>query len=212
MRRDKVQVYRGVEKGTAGWGVRVVGEGASLADLLEVWEPLSDDPEAVKIYAGGSSSCKGCIHNCCNSAYVIPDLISFKAICRKTGFSTAEALENCFDPASMEAGMLRWRYGPCLFLEHRLCQVYEERSLICRFYLCTDLLGDTEELVYSIVAAGMAALYIWLERQDITVSGKGLTGYDRTMLEVIDNYRSHPGTREFLSAGSYGDIDLRAFI
>ena len=69
----------------------MVDDEATLADLLEVWEPLSDDPGVGKKYASGSDSCQGCINNCCNSAFVIPDLIAFKAISRETGLSPGES-------------------------------------------------------------------------------------------------------------------------
>ena len=86
------------------------------------------------------------------------------------------------------------------------------RSLICRFYLCTKMLGETEQLVYSVVTAGMTALYLWLEEQGLLNSvGAGLTGYDRALLNLINEYRTHPGTMEFLKASGYHDIKLRAF-
>lgn len=208
----RVEVYKETENGTLGLGVRVLDDEATVADLLEVWEPLSDDPAVPKEYAAGSDSCKGCINNCCNSAFVIPDLIAFKAICRETGLLPGESLEKWFDPDSRDAGILRWRYGPCVFLQDRLCTIYKERSLICRFYLCTKMLGETEQLVYSVVTAGMTALYLWLEEQGLLTSvGAGLTGYDRALLNLINEYRTHPGTMEFLKAGGYHDIKLRAF-
>jgi len=190
----------------------VVDEDATLADLLEVWEPLSDEPGVGRKYAPGSDSCRGCVNNCCNSAFVIPDLISFKAICRDQGVSPAEALQAHFDGESLQAGILRWKYGPCVFLRDRLCSVYRYRSLICRFYLCTNILGETEELIYSVVTAGIAALYTWMEERGLLAPArKGLTGYDQTMLDLIDRYRNHPGTREFLQAGSFSEVLLRAF-
>lgn len=208
----RVEVYKETENGTLGLGVRVVDEEATLADLLEVWEPLSDDPEVSKQYASGSESCKGCVNNCCNSAFVIPDLIAFKAICRETGLSPEDSLERWFDPESRSAGILRWRYGPCIFLQDRICSIYRQRSLICRFYLCTNILGETEELIYSVVTAGITALYLWLgERGLLNSAGTGLTGYDQVLLDLINRYRDHPGTREFLKASGYREVLLRAF-
>jgi Fe-S-cluster containining protein len=208
----KVEVYKETENGTLGLGVRVVDDEATVADLLGVWEPLSDDPGVRKQYASGSDSCKGCVNNCCNSAFVIPDLIAFMAICREMDLSPEESLRRWFDPGSREAGILRWRYGPCVFLTDRLCTIYRQRSLICRFYLCTNMLGETEQLIYSVVTAGIAALYLWLEERGLlTSAGKGLTGYDQALLKLIREYRDHPGTMEFLKAGGYHDVMLRAF-
>lgn len=190
----------------------MVNDNATLADLLRVWEPLSDSPEVDKAYASGSDSCKGCLNNCCNSAFVIPDLICFKAICAETGLSSAELLKQWFDQPSIQAGILRFRYGPCAFLKDRLCQIYPQRSLICRFYLCTDLLGETEELIYSVAITGIAALYHCLEEEGVLIAGSGLTGYDRSMLKLIDGYRKHPGLQEFLKADSYRQVRLVPFL
>jgi len=46
----RVEVYKDYENGTLGLGVRVVDDEATVADLLEVWEPLSDDPGVSKRY------------------------------------------------------------------------------------------------------------------------------------------------------------------
>ncbi|NLV17560.1 MAG: YkgJ family cysteine cluster protein [Syntrophomonadaceae bacterium] len=189
-----------------------MNDNATLADLLRVWEPLSDSPEVAKKYASGSDSCKGCLNNCCNSAFVIPDMICFKAICAETGLSSAESLVRWFDQASLHAGILRLRYGPCVFLNDRLCQIYPQRSLICRFYLCTDLLGETEEMIYSVVITGIAALYHFLEQEGLLMAGTGLTGYDRSMLKLIDEYRQHPGMQEFLTADSYHQVSLMPYL
>ena len=121
----KVEVYKETENGTLGLGVRVVDDEATVADLLEVWEPLSDDPGVRKQYASGSDSCKGCVNNCCNSAFVIPDLIVY-GHCREMDLSPEESLRRWFDPESREAGILRWRYGPCVFLTDR--RLYRQRS------------------------------------------------------------------------------------
>lgn len=208
----RVEVYKDYENGTLGLGVRVVDDEATVADLLEVWEPLSDDPGVSKRYDSGRGSCRGCVNNCCNSAFVIPDLIAFKALCRETGVSAEESLERWFDPESRDAGILRWRYGPCIFLKERLCSIYRQRSLICRFYLCTNMLGETEQMIYSVVTAGISALYVWLEERGlITQVDRGLTGFDLALLDLVKEYRDHPGTMEFLKADGYHEVMLKAF-
>jgi len=47
----KVSVYKDYENGRLGLGVKVVAEKATLADLLEAWEPLADDDSVFKQYA-----------------------------------------------------------------------------------------------------------------------------------------------------------------
>ena len=126
--------------------------------------------------------------------------------------SPEESLRRWFDPESLAVGILRWKYGPCVFLRDRLCAIYRERSLICRFYLCTNILGETEEMIYSVVTAGIAALYLRLEEKGLlTFRGAGLTGYDQALLDLIQRYRDHPGTMEFKKADSYHEVMLRAF-
>ncbi|MGE5418186.1 MAG: YkgJ family cysteine cluster protein [Acidobacteriota bacterium] len=209
---DKILVYKEKEHGKLGLGVKVVDRTATLSELLKAWEPLADDPQVVKKYATEDGACKGCFNNCCNSAFVIPDLVSFKAMCRETGQTPEEFMESALDHSWGAKGIPRLRYSPCLFLRDRVCSIYPARSLICRFYLCTELLGDTEELVYSVVTSGISATFIYLENEGLIKSGKGLTGFDSSLLELVAKRRDHPGTQQFIQADSYDEILLEPFL
>ncbi|MGE5404244.1 MAG: YkgJ family cysteine cluster protein [Candidatus Saccharibacteria bacterium] len=209
---DKIQVYKEKEDGKLGLGVKVVDGTATLSELLKAWEPLADDPLVVKKYATEEGACKGCYNNCCNAAFVIPDLVSFKAMCRETGQTPEQFLESALDRSSLAKGIPRLRFSPCLFLRDRICSIYPARSLICRFYLCTELLGDTEELVYSIVTSGISATFIYLENEGLIKSGQGLTGFDTSLLELVEKRREHLGTLQFLKAESYDEIRLELFL
>lgn len=186
---------------------------ATLADLLQVWEPLADDPGIAKKYATENGFCKGCRNNCCNEAFVVPDLISFKAMCRLTGKTPQEFLDWACEPEWIKKGIPRLRSRPCLFLIDHKCTVYPVRSLICRFYLCSDIVGETEELIYSAVTAGMSATFCWLQEQGLLhQSTRGLTSYDRSLLELVESYRRSPAALQFLEASSYQDVALKHFI
>lgn len=109
-------------------------------------------------------------------------------------------------------GIPRLKFSPCLFLNERICSIYPARSLICRFYLCIELLGDTEELVYSIVTSGITSTFIYLHNEGLINSGQGLTGFDMTLLDLVKKWRDHPGTAQFLNAETYDDIILEPFL
>jgi hypothetical protein len=210
---QKLKVYKTMEHGKLGLGVKVVDEEATLADLLAAWEPLADDPGVNKIYSNQEGACRGCINNCCNSAYVIPDLIAFRAMCRVCGCTPGQFLDRYFHPQALKIGIPRIKSGPCTFLQERICSIYSERSLICRFYLCASLLGETEELVYSIATTGIAALYLWLENESLlNASPSGMTSFERMLLDTISQYREHPGTQAFLQARGYHEILLQPFL
>ncbi|MGE5397332.1 MAG: YkgJ family cysteine cluster protein [Chitinophagales bacterium] len=180
--------------------------------MLNLWEPLANDSLYDKKYAGDSGVCKGCINNCCNAAFVIPDLISFKALCQATTGSPERFLESFVEPDRLLAGIPRVKSNPCIFLKQQVCTVYEARCLICRFYLCTDIEGETEQLIYSVVTAGIAATIIWLEKMGfVKPLSSAKTGFDRALVDLINSYRDHPGTAEFLQASSYKDIKLHHF-
>ncbi|MGE5372629.1 MAG: YkgJ family cysteine cluster protein [Solirubrobacterales bacterium] len=208
----KVRVYIAAEDGKLGLGVEVADKAASLGDLLEAWEPLASDSRLEKMYAGEDGACKGCVNNCCNAAFVIPDLISFKALCQATAGSPREFLANHFEPVWLANGLARLKTGPCTFLNDRVCTVYPVRSLICRFYLCSHILGDTEELVYAIVTSGVTATIRYLEQEGLLTGRRGLTGYDRALIELIESAGDWPGTEAFLNAETYYDIPLKHFL
>lgn len=211
---SKVEVYQTVENGIVKLGVLINDPAASVDDLLEAWQPLCDDEQIYKTYgADNHSVCRGCATNCCNTAYVIPDLISFKRMAAWLGQNERSFVEGWFQPDKREVGLLRMKPDPCIFLQERVCSIYPVRSLICRFYLCTPLLGDTEQLIYSIAWSGAAATQIYARQQGYlpTQPESGSTSFDRLFMEMLKEYSGHPGIELFMSADDYKDIPLSVF-
>lgn len=211
---SKVEVYQTVENGIVKLGVQINDPAASVEDLLEAWQPLCDDEQIYKTYgADNHSACRGCTTNCCSTAYVIPDLISFKRMAVWLGQNERSFAEGWFQPDKRELGLLRMKPDPCIFLQERVCSIYPVRSLICRFYLCTPLLGDTEQLIYSIAWSGAAATQAYARQQGYLPAqpGSGSTSFDRLFMEMLKEYSGHPGIELFMAANDYKDIPLSVF-
>lgn len=211
---SKLEVYQALDNGKVKLGLRIHDQSANLLDLLEAWQPLCDDTAIFKAYGDKQhSACRGCLTNCCNTAYVIPDLISFKRMAEWVGQSEFEFIRGWFQPEKLALGLLRMKPDPCIFLQDRVCTVYPVRSLICRFYLCTPLTGETEQLIYSIAWSGAAATQIYAEQNGYLpppIKG-GYTSFDRLFVEMLAAYRQHPGVESFLSASDYREIPLQLF-
>jgi len=211
---NQVEVYNAMENGTLGVGIRINGP-ATVQDLLDVWQPLCDDQSLFKQYATGNYAlCKGCQLNCCSTAYVIPDFISFQKMAAFLGLDNTDFIAGYFHREKLNAGILRLQPNPCLFLQNNICTIYPIRSLICRFYLCSHLLGDTEELIYKIAWAGAAATQIYAENKGlITGLGTGgLSSFDRLFLGLLEEYRGSEAVQSFLQASDYKDIPLQLFL
>jgi len=211
---DQLEVYNAVENGKLGIGIRVNGP-ASIQDLLDVWQPLCDDQSLFKQYAEGNYAlCKGCQLNCCSTAYVIPDLISFRKMAVSLGVDEADFVSGYFQREKLKIGLLRLQPNPCIFLKNNICTIYAVRSLICRFYICSQLLGDTEELIYKIAWTGSAATQVYAERQGlIPAIGTGeLSSFDRLFIRLLEEYRDSAAVQSFLQAGDYRDIPLQLFL
>ncbi len=209
----KIEVYNAVENGTLGVGVRVK-KTASVQDLLDAWQPLCDDQSLFKQYAAGNYAlCKGCQLNCCSTAYVIPDLISFKKMAAHLNLDWVAFLSKYFQQEKLSVGLLRLKPNPCIFLKNNICSVYPVRSLICRFYLCSHLLGDTEQLLYRIAWSGAAATQIIAEESGlINRRDLGCTSFDLLFIRLLEEYRGDKGVESFLKADNYADISLKHFL
>lgn len=211
----KIEVYQTVEDGIVKLGARVNDPEANVADLLEAWQPLCDDESIYKIYGHNHySACKGCPNNCCDTAYVIPDLISFRNMAAQLQVTEPEFIQDCFDQDKWALGLLKIKSNPCIFLQERLCTIYPLRSLICRFYICSDLTWDTEQLIYTIAWSGAAATQIYAQQQGYLPEPApgGYTSFDRVFVDLVEAYRELPGVKAFLTAGSYEDVPLRHFL
>lgn len=212
---SKIEVYQSQENGKIVMGVKVLDKTASLQDLLDVWQPLCDDTLIHKEYAPGFHDvCKGCSVNCCDTAYVIPDIIAFKRISGLLGIEHGEFISNYFQQEKLAAGLLRLEPNPCIFLKHKICSIYEVRSLICRFYICTPLQGETEELIYKISWAGAAATQLYAEKQGLIARNQNasLSSFDLLFYNLLNDYRNTDMVQAFLQANDYADIPLALFL
>ncbi len=209
---NPVEVYAGIENGQAGLGVKLNGP-ATVQDLLDAWQPLCDDQSLFKQYAlDNHALCKGCQLNCCNTAYVIPDLVSFRKMAELLDLNPAEFISQYFQGEKLQVGLLRLVPEPCIFLRDNICSIYPVRSLICRFYLCTPLLGATEQLIYKIAWSGAAATQIFAAQLGlVTEQRSGASSFDRLFLGLLDEYRDSSGVQCFLEARNYDEISLQHF-
>lgn len=207
-----VEVYTGIEKGRPGLGIIINGP-ATVQDLLDAWQPLCDDQTLFKQYAlGNYSLCKGCQINCCNTAYVIPDLVSFRKMAEMLDLDYAEFINRYFQAEKLGVGLLRLVPEPCIFLQDNICSIYPVRSLICRLYLCTPLLGETEQLIYKVAWSGAAATQVLAARLGLVPEQRsGASSFDRLFLGLLDEYRDSKGVQSFLEARDYNDISLEYF-
>lgn len=211
----KIEVYQGEESGTLGIGIKLVDKSANLEDLLSAWQPLCDDLDIYRPYGNGNNSpCKGCTINCCNTAYVIPDLIAFKKMANHLELSHEEFINKYFQREKIQHGLLRLKPEPCIFLNNNICTIYSVRSLICRFYLCSQLLPQTEQLIYQIAWTGIAATQLFAEEEGFinNISKQGLTSFDQLFLNLVEEYRHNPNTLLFKNAEDYKDIPLLPFM
>lgn len=208
-----VEVYHGCENGQPGIGIRI-NLPATVQDLLDAWQPLCDDQTIFKQYARDKHAlCKDCQRNCCNTAYVIPDLVSFRHMAEMLGTAYDDFVVRYFQAEKREVGLLRLIPEPCIFLRDNICSIYPVRSLICRFYLCTPLLGQTEQLIYKIAWSGSAATQVFARQQGLVPeAGPGASSFDRLFLGLLDEYRNSPGVASFLDARDYRDISLHHFL
>jgi Fe-S-cluster containining protein len=212
----KIEVYyESSEEDDAGISIRVVDKGASLADLLEAWQPLCDDPGIFKNYATGNySACKGCQQNCCNTAYVIPDLISFKMMARQLNCSYEEFLRRYFHKEKLDLGLARMKPDPCIFLDNNICSIYPFRSLICRFYICSKISATAQQRIYSISWTGAAATQLFLEKAGLITDAPagGFSSFDMMFRRLLEEYRNDPNIQLFMNATEYSDIPLEPFL
>ncbi len=212
---QKLELYQGFENGRDAVGIKINDPHASLADLLACWQPLCDDSSVYKMYAPDyHAACKGCQINCCQTAYVIPDLVALRRMSTHLGLEESKFIEQYLDPHKKNLGFLRLRPNPCLFLENNICTIYPQRALLCRFYICSAILGKTEQLIYSITWTGIAAAQIYARQQGLI--GKpppgGFTSLDLMFAKTLEEFSQHPGLYYFMLAHDYEDIPLEPFL
>ncbi|MGE5391506.1 MAG: YkgJ family cysteine cluster protein [Deltaproteobacteria bacterium] len=212
---EKVKIIKTENNGEMLVGVSILDPEATLADLLEAWQPLCDDTSIYKLYAADNhASCKACIANCCNTAYVIPDLIAFRKMALALNCDYPEFISEYFQAGKVELGIPRLQPNPCLLLKDGICTVYPVRSLICRFYICTGLTGDTEQLIYDLAWTGAAATIVFARERGILPAGSegGYSSFDLLFKRLLDEYQDDPRIQLFLHAVGYHDIPLKSFL
>lgn len=212
---SKVELYQGSENGKNKIGAKIVDPTATLDDLLVAWQPLCDDEKLYKMFASGyHCACRGCQVNCCNTAYVIPDIIAFRNMCVHLNLKESDFAQKCLDQHKRSLGFLRLSPNPCLFLKDNLCTVYSRRALLCRFYVCSDIMGDTEQLIYSITWTGIAAAQAYARERSLIPlhPGGGFTSMDLMLAKTIEEFTRHPGVELFLRARAYAEIPLKPFL
>ena len=64
-------------------------------------------------------------------------------------------------------------------------QHYPIRALICRFYLCSTLRGDTEQLIYYISSLGMTATHVFARQEGLLAEGRGHKQYGSPVSGVV---------------------------
>lgn len=212
---SKIEIYYDENDEADGLRVRVKDNNATLQDLLDAWQPLCDDERLYKLYAEGQHrACRACTVNCCNTAYVIPDLVAFKKMAALTHLDHPEFVARYFQEEKLKAGLLRMKPNPCIFLQENVCTIYPVRSLICRFYLCCQLAGETEQLVYSLSWIGAAATQLFAEKMGLLKSypESGVTSFDLMFRRLVEDYRNDSRVQLFLQAREYEDIPLAPFV
>jgi Fe-S-cluster containining protein len=129
------------------------------------------------------------------------------------GLSFADFIAQYFCADKLRAGLLRMSPNPCIFLKNNICTIYPARSLICRFYICTSLLGETEELIYRIAWSGSAATQLFAEDHDLLpTKSASASSFDRLFLNLIEEYRGAESVKIFLEADNYADVPLHLFM
>ncbi|NPV27942.1 MAG: hypothetical protein HPY81_11055 [Firmicutes bacterium] len=208
--------------GKTGLALVISDATASLQDLLDAIQPFSDDSTIYKEYLiDQHGTCRGCRINCCRQSFVIPDRVSFNNLINYFRLSPVEFLARYADPHKLSYGLPRFRSGPCVFLKDAMCTIYPYRPLICQLYLCTPMDGDTGELIYSVVSAGIAELIRYGQEQGFlpawstsSASSCGLpsqgspTGYDRMFIKIIERWADN-SSNPFCQVNSYTEIRLR---
>ncbi len=153
-----IQVFACEVEGALGLDVSVSHSKATVADLLAAMQWATDDPQILKpFHRQRYAPCVGCTNNCCKHNYITPDLYSAEALASALGLCLSEFAKEylCLGP---DLPYPVFKRRPCPWLENNRCTVYEQRSLICRLYLCTPMSDRLEQLRAAVSFAGEAAL------------------------------------------------------
>jgi len=148
------------EEGVIGLGLVVLEPDASVQDLADAFQPYAGCEGSVyKRKLKGSGGCKACVDSCCTTSVIAPDPISFQLTANRLGLEPHELLDQRCDPIARNSGVVRLQSFPCTFLgDDGTCTIYDQRSLICRFFICCPYSPDLTDLVHNILGAGLGAL------------------------------------------------------
>lgn len=176
----KVAVFPKPWHNEVGLDAVILEPDATAADLLAAMEPFSDDEEITKPYLPARRGvCRGCPDNCCVRSWIAPDLPAVSALLKSRGLTWTELADRYLDRAAYARGVVRFRSRPCIFLVDNCCQVYEDRPAICRFFVCSPLTAELEDLGHRIIGVGLAALIQ-------TFSRSGLLPEKPDLLPIIE--------------------------
>lgn len=195
--------------------LEVVDAGATLQDLLDCWQPLCDDAGLYKTYAEGHfAPCRACVQNCCLAADISPDLIALRRLARGLDISIPAFLSRYCQPELLERGLIKIKSNPCVFLQDNICGVYPRRTLLCRFYICAEMAGPTQELIYRVSLLGAAASHLFAREQGMipAPAPEGLGGFDRAFLQLMEENMHHPALAYFTAAENYEQIPLAVML
>lgn len=210
----KVEVYYCTEPTESGMAIRIKDKSATVQDLLDAWQPLCDDETVYKSYAPDNFSvCRGCLINCCNTAYVMPDLIAFKKMAAHLNLDYHDFLTGYFQSDKRAAGLLKMK-SPCIFLQDNICTIYTIRALICRFYICTQLMGTAEQFIYSIAWTGTAAALLFARQNELLPDDEtaARSSMDQMFIRLLQEYQNNPNVLLFFQADDYNEIPLLPFL
>ena len=202
------------EDGSIAVNLREV-HSATLQDLLDCWQPLCDDPGIYKRYATGHyAACKACEQNCCGAADISPDLISLRRLSKGLGLSIPDFLTRFCEPDLLTHGLIKVQSNPCIFLRENICTVYPWRTLLCLFYICSEIEASAQELIYRCSLLGAAAAHRYAREQGLIPGAKpeGLGTFDRSFLTLMEQQMHHSAVDYFLSTDDYAAIPLRILL
>lgn len=165
------------EEGVTGLGLVVLEPDATVQDLADAFQPYAGCEGSVyKRKLKGSGGCRACVDSCCTTSVIAPDPISFDRTANFLKLEPHELLDQRCDPAARVAGVVRLQSFPCTFLgDDGTCTIYDQRSLICRFFICCPYSPDLSDLVHNILGAGLAALADRLKADGLLTSQPSLS-------------------------------------
>lgn len=201
-------------EGKIGLELAITDPSATVEDLVEAIQPWCADQYIYKQYLNENrGSCEGCPVNCCRESMVIPDVVSFQRLCRTLEVEAEEFFARYIDPEMLKQGLPSIKSSPCVFLNDKLCSVYQSCTLICRFYLCTLISDRASSLLYRVIAAGTGEFIRWARSTGrIPAEARpSEKGFNRMLWDLIHPESISPDN-PFQGVSSYQEVPLKHFL